>query len=377
MLSSGELQRYARQIRLPGVGVAGQAKLRAARVLIVGTGGWGSPVAMYLAAAGVGTLGLVDFDVVDASNLHRQLVHGTGDIGRPKVESARDRLGDINPHVTVVVHDTALRAANALAIVRGYDIVVDASDNFPTRYLVNDAGVLSGIPVVYGSVERFEGQASLFATPGGPCYRCLFREPPPPGLVPTCADAGVFGVLPGLVGMIQATEVVKWITGIGESLAGRLLLVDAGRMHFRTIEVRPDPTCPVCGTREQTTLIDYEAFCGLRPEPLRAGGIPELEPRALAQRLAHGDVPYVLDVREEWEHEIAHLAAATLVPLGEVMHAPPALPMDRDIVVYCHHGVRSRQAAHRLQAAGYTRLFNLRGGIDAWSTDVDPMVARY
>ena len=377
MLSSGELQRYARQIRLPGIGIAGQATLRAARVLIVGTGGLGSPVAMYLAAAGVGTLGLVDFDVVDASNLHRQLVHGTGDIGRPKVESARDRLGDINPHVTVVVHDTALSAANALAIVQGYDIVVDASDNFPTRYLVNDAGVLSGIPVVYGSVERFEGQASLFATPGGPCYRCLFREPPPPGLVPTCADAGVFGVLPGLVGMIQATEVVKWITGIGESLAGRLLLVDAGRMRFRTIEVRPDPTCPVCGTREQTTLIDYEAFCGLRPEPLRDGGIPELEPRALAQRLAHGDVPYVLDVREEWEHEIAHLAEATLVPLGEVMHAPPALPMDRDIVVYCHHGVRSRQAAHRLQAAGYTRLFNLRGGIDAWSTDVDPMVARY
>lgn len=377
MLSSGELQRYARQIRLPGIGIEGQAKLRAARVLIVGTGGLGSPVAMYLAAAGVGTLGLVDFDVVDASNLHRQLVHGTGDIGRPKVESARDRLGDINPHVQVVVHETALSSANALEIVQGYDIVVDASDNFPTRYLVNDAGVLAGVPVVYGSVERFEGQASLFATPGGPCYRCLFREPPPPGLVPTCADAGVFGVLPGLVGMIQATEVVKWITGVGESLAGRLLLVDAGRMKFRTIEVRPDPACPVCGTREQTTLIDYEAFCGLRPEPVRAGGIPELEPRALAQRLAHGDVPFVLDVREEWEYAIAHLEGATLVPLGDVMHSPPALPMDRDIVVYCHHGVRSRQAAHRLQAAGYTRLFNLRGGIDAWSEEVDPSVAQY
>jgi adenylyltransferase/sulfurtransferase len=377
MLSSEELQRYARQIRLPEIGVAGQEKLRAARVLVVGTGGLGSPVAMYLAAAGVGTLGLVDFDVVDASNLHRQLVHGTADVGRPKVESARDRLADINPHVQVQVHAMALSSSNALDILRGYDIVVDASDNFPTRYLVNDAGVIVGVPVVYGSVERFEGQASLFATADGPCYRCLFREPPPPGLVPTCAEAGVFGVLPGLIGMIQATEVVKWITGVGETLTGRLLLVDAGRMRFRTIEVRPDPACPVCGTREQTTLIDYEAFCGLRPEPVRAGGIPELEPRALAQRLALGDAPFVLDVREEWEFAIAQLPGATLVPLGEVMTAPPALPHDRDIVVYCHHGVRSRQAAHRLQAAGYTRLFNLRGGIDAWSEEVDPAVRQY
>ncbi len=377
MLSSGELQRYARQIRLPGIGTAGQEKLRAARVMIVGAGGLGSPVAMYLAAAGVGTLGLVDFDMVDASNLHRQLVHGTGDIGRPKVESARDRLADINPHVQIVLHAEALTAANALDLVRAYDMVVDASDNFPTRYLVNDAGVLAGVPVVYGSVERFEGQASLFATADGPCYRCLFREPPPPGLVPTCAEAGVFGVLPGLVGMIQATEAVKWITGVGDSLAGRLLLVDAGRMRFRTIEVRRDPECPVCGTREQTTLIDYEAFCGLRPEPVRAGGIPELEPRALAQRLAQGDAPFVLDVREAWEFAVAQLPGAQLVPLGELGESLPSLPRDRDIVVYCHHGMRSLQAAHRLRAAGHTRVFNLRGGIDAWSAEVDPGVARY
>jgi sulfur-carrier protein adenylyltransferase/sulfurtransferase len=377
MLSSGELQRYARQIRLPGIGIDGQERLRAARVVIIGAGGLGSPAAMYLAAAGVGTIGLVDFDLVDASNLHRQLVHGTGDIGRPKVESARDRLADINPHVRVVPHAEALTAANALALVGAYDLVVDASDNFATRYLVNDAGVLSGVPVVYGSVERFEGQASLFATPDGPCYRCLFREPPPPGLVPTCAEAGVFGVLPGLVGMIQATEAVKWITGVGESLAGRLLLVDAGRMRFRTIEVRRDPECPLCGTRVQTTLIDYDAFCGLRPEPADGAGIAELAPRALAQRLAQGDVPLLIDVREAWEFALARLPEAQLMPLGEVMRAPPLLPDDRDIVVYCHHGMRSQQAAYRLQAAGYSRVFNLSGGIDAWSEDVDPSVPQY
>jgi sulfur-carrier protein adenylyltransferase/sulfurtransferase len=378
MLSSGELQRYARQIRVPGIGVAGQARLRAARVLIVGAGGLGSPVAMYLAAAGVGTIGLVDFDVVDASNLHRQLVHGTGDIGRLKVESARDRLSDINPHVQVEIIAEALTAANAMAIVQRFDMIVDASDNFVTRYLVNDAGVLAGVPVVYGSVERFEGQASIFGVSGAACYRCLFREPPPPGLVPTCAEAGVFGVLPGLVGMIQATEVIKYLTGVGETLVGRLLLVDAARMQFRSIAVRPDPDCPVCGTREQTTLIDYEAFCGLRPEPARAGGIPQLAPRALAQRLAAGDAPLVLDVREPWEYELAHVAGSTLIPLGELLYgAPPALPADRDIVVLCHHGMRSQQAAQALRVAGYQRLFNLAGGIDAWSVEVDPSVPRY
>jgi molybdopterin/thiamine biosynthesis adenylyltransferase/rhodanese-related sulfurtransferase len=377
MLSPGELQRYARQVRLPGIGIEGQTKLRAARVLIVGAGGLGSPVAMYLAAAGVGTLGLVDFDVVDASNLHRQLVHGTGDIGRPKVESARDRLADINPHVTVEVIAEALTSANALAVVGRFDMVVDASDNFATRYLVNDAGVLSGVPVVYGSVERFEGQASVFGVPGSACYRCLFREPPPPGLVPTCAEAGVFGVLPGLVGMIQATEVIKYLTGVGETLVGRLLLVDAGRMQFRSIAVRPDPECPVCGTREQTGLIDYEAFCGLRPAPARAGGIPQLTVRALAQRLAAGDAPLLLDVREPWEYEVARVEGAQLLPLGQVMTAPPALPRDRDIVLLCHHGMRSLQAAQALRLAGYERLFNLTGGIDAWSVEVDPAVARY
>ncbi len=377
MLSSGELQRYARQIRLPGIGVAGQARLRDARVVIIGAGGLGSPVAMYLAAAGVGTVGLVDFDVVDASNLHRQLVHGTGDIGRPKVESARDRLADINPHVTVEIIGEALTSANALELVRRFDVIVDASDNFATRYLVNDAGVLAGVPVVYGSVERFEGQASIFGVPGSACYRCLFREPPPPGLVPTCAEAGVFGVLPGLVGMIQATETIKYLTGLGDTLVGRLLLVDAARMQFRTIELRPDPACPLCGTREQTTLIDYEAFCGLRPEPARAGAIPQLTPRALAQRIAAGDAPVLLDVREPWEYDTARVEGATLVPLGELLHQVPPLARDRDIVVLCHHGGRSQQAAQWLHASGVTRVFNLAGGIDAWSVEVDPSIPRY
>ncbi len=377
MLSSEELQRYARQIRLPGIGIEGQARLRAARVLIVGAGGLGSPVAMYLAAAGVGTIGLVDFDVVDASNLHRQLLHGSADIGRLKVESARDRLADINPHVQVEIIAEALRADNAMDLVRRYTLIVDASDNFATRYLVNDAGVLARVPVVYGSVERFDGQVSVFGVPGSACYRCLFREPPPPGLIPTCAEAGVFGVLPGLVGMIQATEVIKVLTGVGDPLVGRLLLVDAARMQFRSIAVRPDPACPVCGTREQTTLIDYEAFCGLRPAAPHGDAIVQLSPRALAQRLAAGDAPLIVDVREPWEYEVARVAGSQLLPLGQLVERAASLPRDRDLVLLCHHGMRSQQAAQWLRSAGYTRVANLAGGIDAWSVEVDPSVARY
>jgi adenylyltransferase/sulfurtransferase len=380
VLSPAEHQRYARQIALPDIGIAGQERLRDSRVLIVGAGGLGSPVALYLAAAGVGTIGIVDFDKVDASNLHRQLLHGTKDLGRDKVASARDRLADVNPHVHVATHSETLSATNALGLFAGYHVVVDGSDNFPTRYLVNDASVLSGIPCVYGSVERFEGQAAVFGANGGPCYRCLFREPPAPGLVPTCAEAGVFGVLPGLIGMIQATEVIKLITGAGEALIGRLLIVDAKRMRFRTIEVRRDPLCPVCGTREQTTLIDYEAFCGLRQaNGAHADGEPsiEIEPRALAQRLAVGAAPVLVDVREPWEAAIAQLPNARLVPMTALAADVTAIPRDADVVLYCHHGARSGYAAEALRARGFHRLRHLRGGIDAWSLEVDPSVPRY
>jgi adenylyltransferase/sulfurtransferase len=376
-LSRDELQRYARQLSLPDVGRAGQERLKAARVLLVGTGGLGSPAALYLAAAGVGTLGLIDFDIVDATNLHRQLLHGTKDVGRPKVESARDRLADVNPHVHVVLHREALTSENALERIAAYDLVVDGSDNFPTRYLVNDACGLLGKQYVYGSVQRFDGQVAVF---GGdaPCYRCLFREPPPAGLVPTCAEAGVFGVMPGIIGMLQATEALKVLLGIGETLAGRLLLFDALRMRSRTIAVRRDPECPLCGTHEITALQDYAAFCGVAPRAeARADGIPETEPRALAARIASGESLHLLDVREPYEYDIAALGGATLVPLGELDPGAIALPLDATIVVYCHHGMRSRMAAEMLQEAGFTRVENLAGGIDAWSADVDPAVARY
>ena len=381
-LSRAELLRYSRQITLPEVGVPGQERLRAASVLIVGTGGLGSPVALYLAAAGVGTLGVADFDRVDATNLHRQVLHGTSTIGTAKTESARARLGDLNPHVHVVAHDVTLTAANALEILAPYDIVVDGSDNFPTRYLLSDACVLLGKPNVYGSVHRFEGQASVFSTPHGPCYRCLFREPPPPGLVPNCAEAGVFGVMPGLVGMIQATETIKLILGIGDSLAGRLLLVDALRMQMRTIELRRDPECPSCGTREITQLIDYEQFCGSRHDggtiTLHDAAMPaEVLPRELKARLDSGMDVLLLDVREPFEYAIAHLTGAELIPMRQVPAAVGRLPRDREIVVYCHHGIRSRSVAEVLRGAGFTRVANLAGGIDRWSADVDPDVSRY
>jgi adenylyltransferase/sulfurtransferase len=377
-MSPAELARYRRQITLGEVGIEGQLKLRSARVLVVGTGGLGSPVALYLAAAGVGTLGLVDFDRVDATNLHRQVLHGTASVGQPKVASATARLQDLNPHVNVVPHEVALTSANALGLVGAYDLVVDGTDNFPTRYLLSDACVLLGKPNVYGSVQRFEGQASIFCTPTGPCYRCLFREPPPPGLVPSCAEAGVFGVMPGLVGMIQATEAIKWILGLGPTLDGRLMLIDAMKMSTRTIALRRDPECPACGTRTLTQLVDYEAFCGVRHDgsPLASATLPdELAPADAARRLADG--AFLLDVREPFEAQIASVAGATLIPMRAVPARLGEIPRDRDVVVMCHHGMRSRAVADLLRAQGYTRIANLSGGIDRWSQDVDPAVPTY
>lgn len=385
-LAPDELLRYGRHLSLPGFGLAGQQRLRAARVLLVGAGGLGSPAALYLAAAGIGTLGIVDDDAVDLSNLQRQLLHGTSDIGRPKLESARDRLRDTNPHVHVEAYDTRLTSTNALEIIRGYDVVVDGTDNFPTRYLSNDACVLLGVPNVYGSVFRYEGQASVFATPDGPCYRCLFREPPPPGMVPTCAEGGVLGVLPGLVGVIQATETIKLVLGERGTLAGRLLLVDAWRMRFREIAVQRDPTCPACGTRELRELIDYEEFCGLRrgtSAMTSSSGAPnaarptDLTPQELRAKLERGEPVFVLDVREPWEDEVAPFPGSHLVPLRTLPGAIASLPRDQEIVTLCHHGIRSAHAAALLHDAGFARVLNLVGGTDRWSTEVDPTLPRY
>jgi sulfur-carrier protein adenylyltransferase/sulfurtransferase len=377
-LDNEEILRYSRHLILPEVGAAGQQRLKGSSVLVVGAGGLGSPLGLYLAAAGVGRIGLVDFDVVDASNLQRQIIHGTADIGRPKLASARDRIGDLNPHVTVEPHQTRLTSANALDIAGGYDVVVDGSDNFATRYLVNDTCVLLGKPNVYGSIFRFEGQASVLAAPGGPCYRCLFREPPPPGMVPSCAEGGVLGVLPGLVGVIQATETIKLLLGIGEPLIGRLLLVDALTMRFRTLEIRPDPECPACGTREIQSLIDYDQFCG---GPAVAAedpdGVGELTPSQLAERMARGEDFDLIDVREPYEWNIARLAGARLVPMGTFERAIGELDPDRTIILYCRSGARSAHAARQLQSAGFRRVWNLVGGINRWSTDVDPTIPRY
>ena len=378
-LEPDEVRRYSRHLVIPDVGIVGQRRLKAARVLIIGAGGLGSPVALYLAAAGVGHLGLVDFDVVDVTNLQRQLLHGTADVGRPKLDSARERIHDINPNVHVEAYETRLASANALEILADYDLVVDGTDNFPTRYLSNDACVMLGKPNVYGSIFRFEGQASVFASEDGPCYRCLFRVPPPPGLVPNCAEAGVLGVLPGIVGTIQATEAIKLLLGIGESLVGRLLLIDALGMQFRTVRLHRDPECPACGTREIRELIDYEAFCG-GPVPVAddaSHGIPEITPRDLAQRLARGDDVDLIDVRERYEWDIARIPGAQLIPLGTLAAALPGLDRDREIVVHCHSGVRSADAARQMRAAGFRRVHNLAGGIHRWSKEVDPTVPRY
>jgi len=379
-LAQDELLRYSRHLILPDVGVEGQKKLKAARVLLIGAGGLGSPAALYLAAAGVGNLGLVDFDNVDVTNLQRQILHGTKDVGRPKLVSARERIGDVNPHVRLETYETALTSKNALEILRDYDVVVDGTDNFATRYLVNDACVLLGKPNAYGSIFRFEGQASVFALEGGPCYRCIFPEPPPPGLVPSCAEGGVFGVLPGLVGTIQATEAIKLILGLGESLAGRLLLVDTLAMRFRTVTVRRDPACPACGTREIRELIDYEQFCGVRAaeaEPRAVAGFVEITPRELTARLSRGEELDLIDVREQFEWDIVRIPGARLVPLATLPDVAERLDKDREIVVYCKGGTRSRAAASHLADAGFRRVANLTGGVLRWRDEVDPAQPRY
>ena len=378
-LDHDEILRYSRHLIIPNVGMDGQRKLKAAKVLLIGAGGLGSPLALYLAAAGVGTLGLVDFDVVDATNLQRQVLHGTKDVGRPKLDSARDRIKDVNPNVHVEGYETRLTSENALEILRDYDLVIDGTDNFPTRYLTNDACVILGKPNVYGSIYRFEGQASVFATAEGPCYRCLFREPPPPGLVPSCAEGGVLGILPGLVGTIQATEGIKLLLGIGEPLIGRLLLVDALTMKFRTVKLRKDPSCPVCGTREIRELIDYEQFCGIDPTAAADGGagVPEITPEELATRLGRHDDFDLIDVREPYELDIARIDGARLVPLATLAESLHTLDSAKDIVVMCRSGARSARAVRQLQGAGFRRVWNLAGGILRWSDDVDQSVPKY
>jgi adenylyltransferase/sulfurtransferase len=372
-LTAEETLRYSRHLLLPQVGADGQRRLKAARVLLIGAGGLGSPAALYLAAAGVGTLGLVEFDTVDLTNLHRQVLHGTADVGRSKIDSARETIASLNPNVIVEPHAVRLTSENALDLVARYDLVVDGSDNFPTRYLVNDASVLTGRLNVHGSVFRFDGQASVFGAPGGPCYRCLFPDPPPPGSVPGCDEGGVLGVLPGLVGVIQATETLKLILGAGDPLVGRLLLVDALRMQFRMLRFERDPSCPACGTRTLKTLIDYDAFCGIAPPDATA----EITPRELADRIAGGTRPVLIDVREPREWELARIEGAQLIPLGTLEAAMGSLDRTADIVVYCKTGARSAKAMEQLRAAGFARVRNLAGGIRRWSDEIDPSVPRY
>ncbi len=374
-LTLAELRRYGRHLSLPEVGEAGQLRLKAARVLLVGAGGLGSPLALYLAAAGVGTLGVVDFDVVEESNLQRQIAHGTSAVGKPKLASLAARLEDLNPHIRVESHEVRMDRTNALELVRAYDVVADGTDNFATRYLVNDACVLAGKPNVYGSILRFEGQASVFDATRGPCYRCVFPQPPPPGVVPSCAEAGVLGVLPGVIGSIQATETIKLLLGTGESLVGRLLLYDALEMRFRELRLRKDPDCPLCGERPSIhELVDYDEFCGVRPnapEPFA------LLARELAERLARGEDLFIVDVREAHELAIARLPGALHLPLGQIPARAHELPTDRTLVLACHHGARSMRALEVLRERGFTRLRNLSGGIDAWSREVDSAVPRY
>ena len=374
-LSVEELQRYSRHLIMPEVTSEGQNRLKAARVLCIGAGGLGSPAALYLAAAGVGTLGIVDFDDVDLSNLQRQILHGTKDIGRGKLESARDRLRDINPQIETELHKCRFSSENASQLVAKYDVVVDGSDNFPTRYLSNDVCVFAHKPNVYGSVFRFEGQTTVFAPHlGGPCYRCLFPEPPPPDSVPNCAQAGVLGVLPGIIGMLQAIETLKLILGIGESLVGRLLHFDALKVKFRELNLRRDPQCPVCG--ENPTIfspIDYEQFCAASDE----GAIPEMSPHELKRRMDAGEPFELIDVREPFEYEIARIDGATLIPLGEIFERLDELSGEQPIVVHCHSGKRSAQAVGLLQQHGFTKVYNLEGGIDAWSDQIDPNVPKY
>jgi adenylyltransferase/sulfurtransferase len=379
-LSQAELLRYSRHLILPEVGLDGQRRLKAASVLVVGAGGLGSPLALYLAAAGIGRIGLVDFDRVDESNLQRQVLYGASSVGVPKLEAAKARLTDLNPGIQVELHEARLTSANALEIIGRYDVVADGTDNFPTRYLVNDACTLLGKPNVYGSIFRFEGQASVFDARVGPCYRCLYPDPPPPGLVPSCAEGGVLGVLPGVIGTLQGVETLKLVLGVGEPLIGRLLLFDALALSFRELMLRKDPDCPLCGAHPTITgLIDYEAFCGLTPlEQAEADAHGwEIGAQELAARLARGDELTLIDVREPHEWQIAHLEQATLMPLHSVPARVSELDSSREIVLYCHHGQRSMRALEFLRQAGFRKLKNLRGGIDAWSRDADPAVPRY
>jgi len=379
-LSKDEILRYSRHLIMPEVGMEGQLKLKQAKVLCIGAGGLGSPLALYLGAAGVGRLGIVDFDVVDYTNLQRQIIHGTTDVGRTKLESARDTLLEINPNVEIESFETRLTSDNALDIFREYDIVADGTDNFPTRYLVNDACVLLGKPNVYASIFRFEGQASIFYAEQGPCYRCLYPEPPPPGLVPSCAEGGVLGVLPGIMGCIQAMETIKLILGRGDSLVGRLLLFDALAMKFRELKLRKNPDCPICGTnRTITRLIDYEQFCGIRGEehtPVQTG-IPEITPLELKKKIEAHEPFVLIDVREPHEYQICRIPGSKLIPLGEVAKRMNELDSAQEIVVHCKSGMRSAKAVDLLMKSGFGKIHNLKGGILAWSDQVDPSVAKY
>src|SRR3989454_9103170 len=379
LLSNEEVARYSRHLIMPEVGMTGQRKLKAASVLMIGTGGLGAPLGMYLAAAGVGRLGLVDFDVVDASNLQRQIIHGTKDVGRRKIASARDRIEDINPHVEIETHDTKLTSANALNLFVNYDVIVDGTDNFPTRYLVNDACVLTGKPNVYGSIFRFEGQASVFWAERGPCYRCLYPEPPPPGLVPSCAEGGVLGVLPGIIGAIQANETIKIILGAPDIMVNRLLLFDAWRMRFRELKLRKNPECPACGDNPTIKeLIDYEEFCGITQQAETKSTMEEITATELKQRLDQGDDIQIIDVREPHEYEIGAIPNSKLIPLGQVLNRMNEIDPDRETVMHCKMGGRSAKAIEALQRAGFSgHLINLKGGITAWSSEVDPSVPKY
>jgi sulfur-carrier protein adenylyltransferase/sulfurtransferase len=382
-LSGDEIKRYSRHLIMPEVGLEGQRKLKAAKVLCIGAGGLGSPAAMYLAAAGIGTLGIVDFDVVDFSNLQRQIIHGTPDVGRAKLASAKDRLNALNPNVHIETYDEALSSENALRLFEPYDVILDGTDNFPTRYLVNDACVLTGKPNAYGSIFRFEGQASVFATKDGPCYRCLYPEPPPPGLVPSCAEGGVFGVLPGIIGVIQATETIKLVLGAGEPLIGRFLIYDALRMRFRELKLRKDVDCPVCGTHPTVTkLIDYDQFCGVAPHQLAAAAAPvtnadALTPRELKSELDRGDDVVIVDVREPQEFQINRLPGSILIPLGDLPKRYVELDPNANIVTQCKSGMRSAKAQDFLRSKGFTRVRNLTGGVLGWIDQVDPSQPKY
>jgi molybdopterin/thiamine biosynthesis adenylyltransferase/rhodanese-related sulfurtransferase len=380
-LSSDDLARYSRHLLLPELKAEGQRRIKAARVLCIGAGGLGSPAALYLAAAGVGTIGLVDFDQVDISNLQRQILYGTNDVGRKKLEAARERIQDINPNTEVVAHDCRLTSQNAPDVIASYDVIIDGSDNFPTRYLSNDVCVFARKPNIYGSVFRFEGQASVFAPHlGGPCYRCLFPEPPPPGAAPSCAEAGVLGVLPGLIGLVQATEALKLIVGEGEPLVGRLMLFDALKMKFREFKLRRDPECPVCG--EHPTIfrpIDYERFCDAQTagDVSEPDDVPSVSVQELKRKMDAREPLTLIDVRESWEYDIAQIAGSRLIPLGELEERLAELPREGILVIQCHSGARSEQGAKLLQQAGFANVYNLEGGIEAWSRDVDPTVPRY